>query len=228
MNWCIFSICWASHVWPSPVGLTTDQKNQFVPGAFLTDRFRILHQYFTALVWCRMISQVNISLGHQNYIAGVGVYWKRFQYRLINIFKCQMATYPLGQEICLYKILSLTHHKRTHNQIIRVSIHKIHKWFFYWFKIRQEIMYLSILFCGLGLYSHTSYDISYASHWSRFPSGPIRRLRYIVTCTSIRTLTCDYLNTQGCENTSVKKHANIWSVGTKLHQMLARVPHFSF
>ena len=35
-------------------------------------------------------------------------------------------------------------------------------------------------------YSRTSYDISLASDWSRWPSRPIRSLRYIVTCTRIR------------------------------------------
>ena len=36
----------------------------------------------------------------------------------------------------------------------------------------------------LGPYSRTSYDISQASDWSRWPSRPIRSLRYIVTCTN--------------------------------------------
>ena len=40
----------------------------------------------------------------------------------------------------------------------------------------------------LGPYSRTSYDISLASDWSRWPSRPIRSLRYIVTCTRIRAL----------------------------------------
>ena len=40
----------------------------------------------------------------------------------------------------------------------------------------------------LGPYSRTSYDISQASDWSRWPSRPIRSLRYIVTCTRIRAL----------------------------------------
>ena len=38
----------------------------------------------------------------------------------------------------------------------------------------------------LGPYSRTSYDISQASDWSRWPSRPIRSQRYIVTCTRIR------------------------------------------
>ena len=38
---------------------------------------------------------------------------------------------------------------------------------------------------GLEPYSRTSYDISQASDWSRWPSRPIRSLRYIVTCTRI-------------------------------------------
>ena len=37
-----------------------------------------------------------------------------------------------------------------------------------------------------GPYSRTSYDISSASDWSRWPSRPIRSRRYIVTCTRIR------------------------------------------
>ena len=37
-------------------------------------------------------------------------------------------------------------------------------------------------------YFRTSYDISYASDWSRWPSRPIRSLRCIVTCTRIRAL----------------------------------------
>ena len=40
----------------------------------------------------------------------------------------------------------------------------------------------------LGPYSRTSYDISQVSDWSRWPSRPIRSLRYIVTCTRIRLL----------------------------------------
>ena len=36
-----------------------------------------------------------------------------------------------------------------------------------------------------GRYSRTSYDISEASDWSRWPSRPIRSLRYNVTCTRI-------------------------------------------
>ena len=43
----------------------------------------------------------------------------------------------------------------------------------------------------LGPYSRTSYDISYASDWSRWP---IKSLRYVVTCTRIRTL----INTLPC------------------------------
>ena len=39
-----------------------------------------------------------------------------------------------------------------------------------------------------GPYSRTSYDISWASDWSRWPSRPIRSLRYIITCTRIRAL----------------------------------------
>ena len=42
----------------------------------------------------------------------------------------------------------------------------------------------------LGPYSRTSYDISKASDWSRWPSRPIRSLRYIVACTRIWTLCC--------------------------------------
>ena len=34
-------------------------------------------------------------------------------------------------------------------------------------------------------YSRTSWDISYASDWSRWPSRPIRSLRYIATCARI-------------------------------------------
>ena len=41
-------------------------------------------------------------------------------------------------------------------------------------------------FCGSEPYSHTIYDISWASDWSRWPSRPIRSLRYIVTCMRIR------------------------------------------
>ena len=37
----------------------------------------------------------------------------------------------------------------------------------------------------LDPYSRTSYDISWALDWSRWPSRPIRSLRYIVTCTII-------------------------------------------
>ena len=37
-----------------------------------------------------------------------------------------------------------------------------------------------------GPYSRTSYDISWASDWSRWPSQPIRSPRYIVTCARIR------------------------------------------
>ena len=40
----------------------------------------------------------------------------------------------------------------------------------------------------LDPYSRTSYDISWASDWSRWPSRPIRSLRYIITCTRIRAL----------------------------------------
>ena len=38
-------------------------------------------------------------------------------------------------------------------------------------------------------YSRARYDISQASDWSRWPSRPIRGLRYIVTCTRIREST---------------------------------------
>ena len=41
---------------------------------------------------------------------------------------------------------------------------------------------------SLEPYSRTSYDISHASDGSRWPSRPIRSLRYIVTCTRIRPL----------------------------------------
>ena len=37
----------------------------------------------------------------------------------------------------------------------------------------------------LGAYSRTSYDISWVSDRSRWPSRPIRSLPYIVTCTRI-------------------------------------------
>ena len=37
-----------------------------------------------------------------------------------------------------------------------------------------------------GPYSRTSFDISWASDWSRWPSRPIRSPRYIVTCAIIR------------------------------------------
>ena len=40
-------------------------------------------------------------------------------------------------------------------------------------------------FWWTGQYSRTSYNISYALDWSRWPSRPIRILRYIVTCTRI-------------------------------------------
>ena len=40
---------------------------------------------------------------------------------------------------------------------------------------------------GQGPYSLTSYDISQVSDWSRWSSRPIRSLRYIVTCTRIRS-----------------------------------------
>ena len=39
-------------------------------------------------------------------------------------------------------------------------------------------------------YSRTSYDISQASDWSRWPSRPIRSLRYIATCTIIPAQGC--------------------------------------
>ena len=42
---------------------------------------------------------------------------------------------------------------------------------------------------ALGPYSRTSYDKSYASDLSRWPSRPIRSVRFIVTCTRIWTLT---------------------------------------
>ena len=42
-----------------------------------------------------------------------------------------------------------------------------------------------------GACSRASYDISQASDWSRWPSRPIRSLRYIVTCTRIRALESD-------------------------------------
>ena len=40
--------------------------------------------------------------------------------------------------------------------------------------------------CVLGPYSRTSFEISEASDWSRWPSRPIRSLRYIVTYARIR------------------------------------------
>ena len=43
-------------------------------------------------------------------------------------------------------------------------------------------------FDDLYQYSPTTYDLSYASDWSRRPSRPIRSLRYIVACTRIRVL----------------------------------------
>ena len=46
----------------------------------------------------------------------------------------------------------------------------------------------SVTYDTLCPYYRTSYDISYASDWLRWPSRPIRSLRYIVTCTRIRTL----------------------------------------
>ena len=40
---------------------------------------------------------------------------------------------------------------------------------------------------GQSGYSLTRYDISHASDWSRWPPRPIWSLRYIATCTRIRT-----------------------------------------
>ena len=37
-----------------------------------------------------------------------------------------------------------------------------------------------------GPYSRTSYDTSLSSDWSKWPSRPIRSLRYIVACMRIR------------------------------------------
>ena len=51
---------------------------------------------------------------------------------------------------------------------------------------------LLCLFTKQGPYSRTSYDISQVSDWSRWPSRPIRSLRYIVTCTRIRLLILDF------------------------------------
>ena len=67
----------------------------------------------------------------------------------------------------------------------------------------------------LGPYSRTSYDISQASDWSRWPSRPIRSLRHFVTCTRIRALatlwmagvsTCD----RSCESIqSIHQTSNV-------------------
>ena len=51
---------------------------------------------------------------------------------------------------------------------------------------------LLCLFTKQGPYSRTSYDISQVSDWSRWPSRPIRSLRYIVTCTRIWLLILDF------------------------------------
>ena len=53
----------------------------------------------------------------------------------------------------------------------------------------MDVFYV-VLIClsGQGPYSRTSYDISQAWDWSRWPSRPVRGLRYVVTCTRIQAL----------------------------------------
>ena len=65
-----------------------------------------------------------------------------------------------------------------------------------------------IVLCGPA----TSYDISLASDWSRWPSRPIRSLRYIVACTKIRAQTSLFSSTQKGDPANTKHLYNIYKM----------------
>ena len=58
----------------------------------------------------------------------------------------------------------------------------------HWFNV-HDIMLKKRRLPSLGPFSGTNYDKSWASDWSRWLSRPIRGLRYIATCTRIRSWT---------------------------------------